>query len=159
MRARVLAIALAAIAGLAIFGSTGAFAQGVPLFAVLNGGNECNGASPPLCRQGDLNAYGSATIIFPTSTQICWGIVVHGATGVNAAHIHTGVTGVNGPIRIFLSPPSAPGGGSPGAAAGCRAVAAADSAAIKANPSGFYVNVHTTAGGGFPNGAVRGQLF
>ena len=159
MRARLLAIALAALAGLMLFGSTGASAQ-VTLFAVLNGAGECDGAIPPLCRQGDLNGFGSATIIFPTTTQVCFGITVDNLSTVSAGHIHSGATAINGPIEVNLSPASAISG-NPNAWAGCVAAAAADVTAIKANPANFYVNVHTTGSPpmGFPNGAVRGQLF
>ena len=73
-----LACVVAMTAGMFVI-STSAFAQqATPLFAVLNGSNECNGASPPKCRHGDLNGFGSATIIFPTATTVCFGIVVGG---------------------------------------------------------------------------------
>jgi hypothetical protein len=158
MRARVLALALATIVALTIFGSTGASAQGVPLFAVLNGGNECDGANPPLCRQGDLDAYGSATLIFPNTdpTRVCFGIVADNLAGATAAHIHRGVAGINGGIVVTLVPPNAPAGGNPGASSGCVVAGAALLAAIRANPSLFYINVHNAA---FPDGAIRGQLF
>jgi CHRD domain len=151
-------ICAAAVMVGALFVSTGAFAQGVPLFAVMNGGNECNGAAPPLCRQGDLDAFGSATIIFPTTTSLCFGIVVDNlAAPITGAHIHRGVSGVNGGIVVALTAPSAPAGGNPGASSGCVAgLSSALVAAIRANPSLFYVNVHD---GAFPNGAIRGQLF
>jgi hypothetical protein len=156
MSARLLLLVSAMLAGLTIFGSTGASAQGVPLFAVLNGGNECNGAAPPLCRAGDLDAFGSATLIFPTATQVCFAILVDNLAGATLAHIHSAVTGINGPIVVTLTPPSAPSGGNPGASAGCVNAAAATITAIKATPTNFYINVHNTQFGG---GAVRGQLF
>ena len=141
----------------ALVSSSGAFAQGVPLFAVLNGGNECNGASPPLCRQGDLDAYGSATVIFPTGTSACFGIVVDNLAGATLAHIHRGTSGVNGGIVVTLVAPSAPGAGNPGASSGCvSGLAPALVTEIRTNPTLFYVNVHNSA---FPAGALRGQLF
>lgn len=154
-------ICAAAVMVGALFVSTGSFAQGVPLFAVMNGGNECNSVALPLgpaCRKGDLDAYGSATIIFPTTTSLCFGIVVDNlAAPITGAHIHRGVSGVNGGIVVALVPPSAPAGGNPGASSGCVAgLAAALVASIMANPSLYYVNVHD---GAFPNGAIRGQLF
>ena len=162
MRIRLFALALAALASLTIFGSHGAQAQGTPLFAVLNGVNECNGAAVPnplTCRVGDTDGYGSATILFTAATQLCFGITVDNIGNVTAAHIHTGSPGVNGPIIVNLSPPA--GVGNPRAWAGCVAVAAATANAIKANPTAFYVNVHTTGAPApaFPNGAIRGQLF
>ena len=102
------------VATAALISSTTVHAQGTPLFAVLNGGNECNGGSPPLCRNGDLDAHGSATIIFPTTTSLCFAILVDNLAGATAAHIHRGVTGVNGGIVVNLAPPSAPGGGNTG---------------------------------------------
>ena len=137
--------------------SAGAHAQspfGGPLFAVLNGGNECNGAV--VCRQGDLNGIGSATITFPTATMVCWGINVDSLAGANAAHIHSGFSGLNGGIVVNLTPPNAPAAGNPGASSGCVGeIAAGIVAAIRNDPTRFYVNVHNVA---FPNGAVRGQL-
>jgi CHRD domain len=81
---------------------SGAFAQQVtPLLAALNGGNECNGASPPLCRQGDLGGFGSATVMFPTATVDCFGITVSGLSAQPIlAHIHSGASGINGPIVV-----------------------------------------------------------
>jgi CHRD domain len=133
---------------------SGAFAQQVtPLFAVLNGGNQCNGASPPLCRQGDLGGFGSATVIFPTATVVCFGITVSGLSAKPIlAHIHSGASGINGPIVVPFVPPF---GGNPGTSSACVSAAAATIAAIRADPAKFYVNVHTTA---FPAGAIRGQL-
>lgn len=150
-----LACVFAAAVGMLVI-STGAFAQGAPLFSVLNGGNECDSATPPNCRQGDLNGFGSATIIFPTLTSVCFGIVVHGVEKPIAAHIHRGTSGLNGPIVVILAPPVAPSAGNPGASSGCfEGVPVATVNAIRLAPTNFYVNVHSSA---FPAGAVRGQL-
>jgi hypothetical protein len=141
----------AAAVGILVISSS-AFAQGAPLFAVLNGGNECKG-SPPVCLQGDPNGFGSATIIFPTSTSVCFGIVVNRITGPTAAHIHSGASGISGPIVVTLTPPAV---GNPGASSGCiHGVLGATIRAIREDPTLYYVNVHTN---GFPDGAVRGQL-
>jgi hypothetical protein len=142
--------------------ATGAQAQsafGDPLFAVLVGGNECV-VPGPVCRKGDLDGIGSATIIFPTTpgkpnTTVCWGITVDNLDRPTAAHIHTGPAAVNGGVVVTLSPPVLPGSGNPGASSGCTDVAAAAVAAIIKDPTRFYVNIHTIK---FPDGAIRGQL-
>lgn len=160
------AFACAALAAVGVLAcSTSARAQsamGAPLFAVLNGGNECNSAAPPagpVCRKGDLDAIGSATVLLvplnATTTTICFGLTVDNLAGATAAHIHRGPSGVNGGVVVNLLPPNAPGGGNPGASSGCTNVPAATANAIRADPTSFYVNVHN---GAFPNGAVRGQL-
>lgn len=150
------------LAGMAACISTSASAQsalGAPLFTVLNGGNECDAAAPPNCRQGDLDAIGSATISFAprdaATRWVCWGITADNLAGATLAHIHSGVSGVNGGVVVNLTPPVAPGGGNPGASSGCTPVAAAVVNAIRADPTSFYVNVHNAA---FPGGAIRGQL-
>jgi hypothetical protein len=135
--------------------ASSAFAQQAsPLFAVLNGGNVCNGASPPVCRKGDLNGFGSATIIFPTATSVCFGIVVGGLAGrPTVAHIHFGTPGIIGPVFLALTPPAT---GNPGASSACiSGVLATVISDIRANPTNFFVEVHTTT---FPGSALRGQL-
>jgi hypothetical protein len=72
------------------------------------------------------------------------------------AHIHKGASGVFGGISVTLTPPLNPGAGNPGASSGCVSTTLAILNQIKANPAGFYINVHN---GEFPSGAVRGQLF
>ena len=101
---------------------------------------------------GDSDGSGSATItVDPTLNQVCFTIHVSSITlPAAAAHIHQGVTGVAGPVVVTLAPPDATG-----SSIGCVVVTPDLVNAILANPSGYYVNVHTTD---FPNGALRGQL-
>ena len=70
-----------------------------------------------------------------------------------AAHIHQAPIGANGPIKVTLN---APATGGADASKGCTTLSTTLANAIKANPRGFYVNVHTAT---FSGGAVRGQLF
>jgi hypothetical protein len=120
--------------------------------------------SPPNSKGGK----GSALVTIDTSQrEVCYALTV---TGIELpalkAHIHKGVTGVNGPIVVNFNPPLAatPTAGTPtpppnttyGAASGC--VPNVDAALLQdllAHPANYYVNVHTTD---FPDGAVRGQL-
>jgi len=140
--------------GILTVSHSSAFAQGSPLFAVLNGGNEVNAAR--VARAGDLDAFGSATVTFSnitaTSATLCYAILVSNITPATAAHIHQGTSGVNGVIVVGLAAPV----GSPGRIAGCVSIPLTLYGQLRAFPSEFYVNVHNAA---FPNGAVRGQLF
>ena len=150
-----------AIAVAASVSSTTVYAQGSPLFAVLNGGNECvNSLSGQVCIKGDPNGYGTATLIFPTTTSVCFGLVFHNLAGATAAHIHFGPSGtnpVNHAILVPLFNARSPGiAGAPGSRAGCVTTTAANVSNIRANPPGFHVHVHNDE---FPNGAIRGQLF
>ena len=72
-------------------------------------------------------------------------------------HIHQGAVGVAGPVVVPLFVPPAP-------ATSARHIkqkgtatpnAGTTGAQICQNPTGYYVNYHTTA---FPGGAIRGQL-
>jgi CHRD domain len=57
-------------------------------------------ARRPLFR-GDLGGFGSAMVIFPTATVVCFGIAVSGLSAQpTAAHIHSGASGINGPIVV-----------------------------------------------------------
>jgi len=67
-----------------------------------------------------------------------------------AAHIHAGAADVNGPVVVPFSAPD-----SSGTTQGCTIADATLVEQILADPSGYYVNVHTSE---FPGGAIRGQL-
>ena len=68
---------------------------------------------------------------------------------VTAAHIHRGAAGTNGPPVVTLDAPD------DNDSDDCDTADDALVDAIRANPSAFYVNVHTTD---YPNGAIRGQI-
>lgn len=100
---------------------------------------------------GDADAQGAGWVnIDETTNQVCWSITLSGIDfPASAAHIHQGGEGESGPPVIPLSAPQ------DGAWSGCVDGEAEAVASVTANPSGFYVNVHT---GQFPDGALRGQL-
>ena len=73
------------------------------------------------------------------------------SSGVTGAHVHTGATGVNGPVLIDLKPAL-------GKTAGgvTNLVTEIDGgAAAQLRDGSLYVNVHTTR---YPDGEIRGQL-
>ena len=83
-------------------------------------------------------------------TELCYDLEVDGLSmPPEAAHVHRGAAGEAGEVVVPLAPPR------DGSATGCAEVRAGDAALMLADPSTFYVNVHTDD---YPDGAVRGQL-
>ena len=82
-----------------------------------------------------------------------------GDTVMVGAHIHTGVAGVNGPVRVSTGFTTANTlaleGGSANVNVMGIVVDAATAEAIANNPSAFYFNVHSPRN---PGGFARGQL-
>ena len=112
----------------------------ITLQANLNGANEI----PP----GDPDGTGFATFTIDTvASTISWVATVENIDlPVLAAHIHPGAAGEVGPPLIDFSAQLT---------GGPLVVPSADLAAVIANPSAFYYNVHNDP---FQPGAVRGQL-
>lgn len=114
------------------------------LKATLSGAGETPSGSP-------TGSGTSLVTIDVARSQVCWSTSVSGILlPSTASHIHRGAAGTAGPVVIPFTAP-----GVFGTTSGC---ATADPALLKdilANPSNYYVNVHTTD---FPGGAVRGQL-
>ena len=82
------------------------------------------------------------------ASTFCYEVTWSKETGEpNAGHIHRGKKGLQGPPVINFQLPDKP-----------KDCLKADGAVLKeiaADPSGFYVNIHT---GMYPTGAIRGQL-
>lgn len=117
-----------------------------PLFAILRGSEEVPGP-------GDPDGIGVAGVqLDAQGGKICTDIAVANIETATAAHIHVGPAGVAGPIVVHFTSLLVPG---TSIARGCVAVSPTLIAAIAANPSGYYVNVHNAR---YPAGAVRGQL-
>ncbi len=112
--------------------------------ADLSGANEVPSGS------GDPNGSGRAVVAFNEATGgVCFNLDLFNVQGtVGAAHIHEGAAGVNGGVVVDLDWPT-------NGTEGCVSSTTAQVDAILADPSGYYVNVHTNL---FPAGAVRGQL-
>lgn len=134
----VLTLAVAgSLAGIAAAGCTTN-----PLTATLTGAAE----TPA----GDPAGSGKAKITFDISEGlVCWSVNVKTTAAPVAAHIHKAAAGASGPVVVPIGTPVK------GATKGCVAAGRALIRDIIANPSDYYVNVHT---GAFPAGAVRGQL-
>lgn len=133
-----------ALAGCATIEEAAVEAVADTYHAELNGAQEVGG--------GDPNGSASAEIsVSDRLNQVCWDVTdIRNIGDVTGAHIHKGAAGVNGPVVVMLTKSNQ------GTWKGC-----ADRGSewtqdmIKANYTGFYVNLHTAE---FPNGAVRGQL-
>jgi len=98
----------------------------------------------------DPDGTGMARISVNDATnRVCTDLEVRMIDNVTAAHIHRGAAGTNGPPVITLDPPD------DNDSDDCDDATDALVDEIRANPSAFYVNVHTAA---FPNGAIRGQI-
>lgn len=94
---------------------------------------------------GDPDGIGLALFNFDSAaSRVDWLIALENvALPLTGAHIHAGAPGVNGPVRIDFN------------AQLSGSVIDADVAAVLADPTNFYANVHNS---NFPGGAVRGQL-
>ncbi len=125
----------------------GAAAPAAPVFlaAELRGSNEVPAADP------DGRA---VAVVRIQGSQVSFALAWRNISAPVAAHIHIGAAGVNGPVRVGFFAGALPA--TLTAVTGTVTVAdPAVTAAIVANPAGFYANIHTAD---FPGGAVRGQL-
>ena len=128
----------ATVAALTAAGLAGA-ASGNKLGAQLRGSNERPAA--PASNRGSVE-------ITLKAGKVCWEFSVTRIDGKpNAAHIHKGRPGAAGPVFIPL--------GTTYKRQGCTSASASKINAVRANPSGFYVNIHNAK---HLAGAMRGQL-
>lgn len=126
--------------------------QLVPIDTVMTFAGDLRGARevPPVT----TTATGAFVITLDPNNMLTWEVNTVGLQNANAAHIHRGPAGVSGDVEIGFA----------GSASdfidgkrlrGSSPIPAALADAIRANPAGFYVNVHTAAN---PAGEIRGQL-
>lgn len=117
--------------------STAAFGQSYT--ALLSGAAEVPGP-------GDVDGAGLAVITID-GTTLRHNVWTQNISAVTGAHIHNAVAGAAGGIFIPLDHANL--------ANGTVAITAEQADQVRANPAGFYVNVHNAD---FPAGALRGQL-
>src|SRR5450432_3295301 len=100
------------------------------------------------------NGFGNATVTLdPTHTSITVNVTVSGlTTPITLAHIHKGAFGVAGGVVIDFSAPTNFANGKLSKTFAIDSVLGND---IAANPTNYYVNVHTSQN---PGGEIRGQL-
>lgn len=97
----------------------------------------------------DPEATGSARLEIE-GTTIRFRIRTENLGKVVATHLHTGAAGVNGPMAHELNP-----GFTGELLEGSTSVTPEIAAAVVADPSRYYVKLHSLK---FPGGAIRGQL-
>jgi len=112
----------------------------------------------PLCAPATNAARGHAIfhVVDEATGTVAYKLVANNLPGdIVAAHIHIAPKGDPGPIVQPLPP-------TPGAENGVIAEGTFTNPdlveAIRANPDGYYVNVHTGPPTGCPSGVIRGQL-
>ncbi|MGP3989692.1 CHRD domain-containing protein [Streptomyces sp. 3N207] len=117
----------------------------------LNGANEVPAAGGPAVGDKDGKALALMRI---KDTKVSFAFSFRGIATPTAAHIHQGVKGKNGDIKIPLFAKKA----EEGRTTVTGKVTVKDTYlldALRSDPNGFYFNLHT---GEFPGGAVRGQV-
>jgi hypothetical protein len=111
--------------------------------AKLSGSNEVGG--------GDPNGSGTAAVK-TRGNEICFDLKWTGFEAI-MAHIHKGPAGKNGDVVVPFFTSESPLDAN--SKSGCVTAKESLVKAISANPSNYYVNVHSPE---FPKGAARGQL-
>ena len=111
--------------------------------AKLAGANEVGG--------GDPNGSGTAAVKV-RGTEICFDLKWTGFEAI-MSHIHKGAAGTNGDVVVPFFTSESPLDAN--SKSGCVTAKASEVSNIMANPSNYYVNVHSPE---FPKGAARGQL-
>jgi CHRD domain len=110
--------------------------------AKLSGDNEVGGGDPD----------GSGTAAVKTrGTEVCYDLKWSGVD-VTMAHIHKGAAGTNGDVVVNFFANESPLDAS--SKSGCVQAKEAVVKGLAANPSNYYVNLHSPE---FPKGAIRGQ--
>ncbi len=144
----VLALAAAVLATAAV--AFGAQPPASTFVAVLSSDEEV-----PQCAAATNAARGNfvAHVVNEATGTVEWKLVANNLPGnIIAAHIHVAPKGVAGPVVQPTQP-------TPGAENGVVGTGTFSNpalvAAIRANPDGYYVNVHTDV---CPSGVIRGQL-
>lgn len=111
--------------------------------ATLSGANEVPGP-------GDPDGAATARVTVNTATgAVCVSASTTAIDPITAMHVHEGAAGAAGPVRVDFAVTSGT------SVAKCVTASTAQAQAIVANPTGFYLNIHTAT---YPDGAVRGQL-
>ena len=131
---------------MAASGSSGSSQSGgawTKLSAKLSGSNEVGG--------GDPNGSGTAAVKV-RGTEICFDLKWSGFEAI-MSHIHKGAAGANGDVVVPFFTSESPLDAN--SKSGCVSAKESVVKAIAANPSNYYVNVHSPE---FPKGAIRGQL-
>lgn len=140
LRLPVRAVAYAALAGAALL-PTIAHAGSVKLVATLTGPAE----TPP----GKPDGTGGFKVeLDPDTNDFCYSLWGDNIGTPTMAHLHAGAAGTSGAPVITLEVTGKDDDA-------CIAVDKAKLDPIVADPSAFYINIHTAE---FPGGAVRGQL-
>jgi hypothetical protein len=124
-----------------------------PVFLVANlsGANEVPVAGKPKVGDPDGKATG---IVRVQGDRVTFAFSWRGIGAPTLGHIHQGAAGVNGDVKVPLFTTPMPDT----VTAASGAVTVSDPAiadALRTNPAGFYLNLHSAE---FPGGAVRGQL-
>ena len=104
---------------------------------------------------GDPNGNADSVVRVGPGGSLCYRVYARDIAPITGAHIHEAPPGVAGPIVVpFTVPPVTQPNGTQ-VIRGCVNVGQELAQDILANPSNYYVNVHTAE---FPAGAIRGQL-
>lgn len=138
--------------GLGTLSGSDVSSAGATFFAgSLNGANEVPVAGGPAVGDKDGKALALMRI---KGTKVSFAFSFRGIATPTAAHIHQGVRGKNGDIKIPFFTKKAEGGRT----TVTGKVTVKDKQllnTLRTDPNGFYFNLHT---GEFPGGAVRGQV-
>ncbi|MFI0980118.1 CHRD domain-containing protein [Streptomyces sp. NPDC021093] len=127
--------------------------RGASFFAAsLNGANEIPTPGGPAV--GDRDGV-ALEFVKVKGDVVSFAVKWRGTDRPSALHIHQGDRGVNGGIKVDFTKELGDSGSGRTASGSVRVEDRALLAALKANPTGFYANLHTKE---FPGGAVRGQL-